>query len=425
MAGGPASPALARAHEDYLKHFELHRGGRESEAHALLLRAANAGHPGALYNLGVLEIEGPPAGRDADKGMTHLSAAAAQGHSAARQMLAVLAARGVNSTPDWPRAQQLVLRSARADDPGALRDLAFLVEMTQPGSAVSGALLHRAACLGDALAAFAICMRTLRGRAPQASREEISFWASALKRARHPRASQLPDTAVAAVAKPGVPPALSEPTWTALEEMLAKPPQSSHATAQLFARPRIVEIKNLLSVEECEYVIGLAAPLARESKVYNNATGTFQRDPIRTASEAPLWASNQTLAVHCLNLRMSAVAGAAPETGEMLNVLKYERGQEFRPHFDFFDNVKMVPDYAQSGQRVRTLLTYLNDDFEGGPTHFLAIDFKYRGRQGDAVLFFNTDEAGTPDRHTLHSGMPVDQGVKWLASKWYRERAYG
>ena len=124
-------------------------------------------------------------------------------------------------------------------------------------------------------------------------------------------------------------------------------------------------------------------------------------------------------------MRMAKAAGLPLECGETLNILMYRQGEEYRPHFDFFsENVQGIPDFAKSGQRIRTLLTYLNDDFIAGQTHFLSSNLKYRGRVGDAILFHNVLEDGNPDRSTKHAGLPVEQGAKWLASKWFRERAY-
>src|SRR5262249_43438427 len=159
-------------------------------------------------------------------------------------------------------------------------------------------------------------------------------------------------------------------------------------------------------------------PLLKEAKVYNNVTGKLEVDPVRTALEGSLWPSSLTLAAHCLNDRMAAAGGVPTETGETANILIYRPGDKMRPRYDFFSTVDMVPDFAESGQRRYTLLTYLNTDYAGGQTHFLASDLKYRGAVGDAVMFVNTDATGTPDHASLHAGLPVAQGVKWLASKW-------
>ena len=108
---------------------------------------------------------------------------------------------------------------------------------------------------------------------------------------------------------------------------------------------------------------------------------------------------------------------------EPTQVFRYAVGQEFKPHFDFFD-----PDnpshgtLATGGQRIATLLIYLNEDFEGGDTEFPKIGLRFRGRKGDAIFWANLDGAGQPDPLTLHAGLPPTAGEKWILSQWIRDR---
>ena len=122
-----------------------------------------------------------------------------------------------------------------------------------------------------------------------------------------------------------------------------------------------------------------------------------------------------------LNQRIAQYADQSEETGEFLSVLRYASGQEYRPHFDWLPEGS---EHARSGQRVATALVYLNDDYEGGETHFLTPDTTLRPAAGDLILFRNVDETGAPDQTSRHAGLPVTAGAKWLASKWFRERMY-
>jgi hypothetical protein len=107
----------------------------------------------------------------------------------------------------------------------------------------------------------------------------------------------------------------------------------------------------------------------------------------------------------------------------MMNNLMYKPGEEYRAHFDFFAPEMAAAD--SSGQRIRTLLVYLNTGYDGGETQFVSANMKLKGDTGDAVLFHNCDAAtGAPDRATLHAGLPVTSGQKWLLSKWYREKTF-
>jgi hypothetical protein len=72
------------------------------------------------------------------------------------------------------------------------------------------------------------------------------------------------------------------------------------------------------------------------------------------------------------------------------------------------------------GQRAVTFLVYLNDDYDGAETAFLALKWRYRGNKGDAILFRNVDSTGAPDLATLHAGLTPSRGEKWLLSQWIR-----
>ena len=405
----------------------LARAGRETDGMASLTLAGQAGHPGALFSLASMELQGLDGERHVKSATAKLAAAAKQGHARARQTLAVMRALGIGSEADWPAAVALTVQSARAGDVGAMRDLAFLIEMAAPGHKLSSELLLRAARAEDVLAIFAAVKRAHAGTC-EAAAAEIGFWTQALQRIKHPRAMRLPKVDAATAPRQAATAApVAEETWSEITALLSRMPgaDATPESKQISAAPTLVEFKNLLSEEECDYMVGLAGPLVTHTKVFNPLTGAMQMNSVRTASEAPFWLVNQNLTVHCLNVRMAKAAGLPMACGETMNVLMYRQGEEYRPHFDFFsENVQSIPDFAKSGQRIRTLLTYLNDDFVAGQTHFLSPGLKYRGRVGDAVLFHNVLEDGSPDRTTKHAGLPVEQGVKWLASKWFRERKY-
>ena len=105
-------------------------------------------------------------------------------------------------------------------------------------------------------------------------------------------------------------------------------------------------------------------------------------------------------------------------------MLHYSAGEEYLPHFDFFDT--RLPGTAQEvatrGQRVLTFLVYLNEDFEGGETAFPRLERKFRGRKGDALVFWNVRPDFLPEPLSLHAGTPPTRGEKWLFSQWVRYR---
>ncbi len=124
--------------------------------------------------------------------------------------------------------------------------------------------------------------------------------------------------------------------------------------------------------------------------------------------------------------RIARATGVATANFEELSVLHYETGQEFVRHVDFLDpeNPAHATVIAERGQRVATFLIYLNDGFEGGETEFPRLDLRFKGGKGDAILFWNADADGEPDRMTLHAGLAPTRGRKWLLSQFLRDRPW-
>jgi hypothetical protein len=74
------------------------------------------------------------------------------------------------------------------------------------------------------------------------------------------------------------------------------------------------------------------------------------------------------------------------------------------------------------GQRPLTFLIYLNDDFEGGETHFTEIGRRFRGSAGGALYFHNLSGDGSPNPLSFHEGAPPARGTKWLMSQFIRDK---
>ncbi len=184
----------------------------------------------------------------------------------------------------------------------------------------------------------------------------------------------------------------------------------------LSASPHVTHFPGLFTPAECAYLIGAAEPMLAPSVVVDNRTGRQVPDPVRTSETAGFTWPLENPAVHALNRRLAAASGTAVEQGEPLQVLRYRRGQEYKPHLD------AIPGFAN--QRLMTVLVYLNDNFEGGETRFPSADLTIRGRAGDAILFRNLGRDGRPDRTSLHAGLPVTSGTKLIASRWIRQHPF-
>ncbi len=106
------------------------------------------------------------------------------------------------------------------------------------------------------------------------------------------------------------------------------------------------------------------------------------------------------------------------ENQEGLSIIKYSPGQEYKEHYDFLHQIPGEID--RGGDRVFTAIFYLNDNFQGGETYFSKIDLAIIPKKGRMLIWKNYIN-GLPNYDSLHAGLPVLSGEKWIATKWVRE----
>ncbi len=187
--------------------------------------------------------------------------------------------------------------------------------------------------------------------------------------------------------------------------------------------PRLTIFDGFLTPSICGWVIGLAQPLLARSRIFNTA-GEPEIANARTNSAFEFGLLALDMVMLLVRGRIAAAAGCMPQALEHTNVLHYAAGQEFARHYDFLD--PQLPGQAQEialkGQRVATFLVYLNEDYSGGETEFPLLKQRFRCPSGGALLFFDVEPSGAPDRRTLHAGLAPVSGEKWLLSQWIRGR---
>lgn len=193
-----------------------------------------------------------------------------------------------------------------------------------------------------------------------------------------------------------------------------------------FSAPRIVLFGDLLSEHECGQLIEASRHRLRRSTVVNAETGGYDVHADRTSNGTHFERGENELIAR-IERRIGELTGCPVENGEPLQVLHYLPGAEYKPHYDFFDPAQPGNDevLATGGQRIATLVMYLNDVESGGSTVFPNLGLDVLPRRGSAVYFAYANEAGDTDERTLHAGSPVVAGEKWVATKWLRQRRYG
>jgi prolyl 4-hydroxylase len=131
--------------------------------------------------------------------------------------------------------------------------------------------------------------------------------------------------------------------------------------------------------------------------------------------------------VRALDAKLAWISGIDPAHGEPLQGQRYAVGQEFKPHTDYFepDGADFERYCAISGQRTWTFMIFLNDVAAGGGTRFVAINRTFMPERGTLLAWNNRSAGGEGNPLTMHHGMPVRKGTKYVVTRWYRERPWG
>jgi prolyl 4-hydroxylase len=179
--------------------------------------------------------------------------------------------------------------------------------------------------------------------------------------------------------------------------------------------------KGFLTSEHCSELMELIDARRRPSTVADDNGDQY----FRTSETCDL--ENSDDAVQQLDDMLSELSGMDPTYGEPLQGQRYATGQEFKPHTDYF--TPEGADYerfcAIAGQRTWTFMIYLNEVEAGGATRFKEIGKTYRPECGKLLCWNNRNRDGSVNPNTLHHGMKVRRGVKYVITKWYREREWG
>ncbi len=190
-------------------------------------------------------------------------------------------------------------------------------------------------------------------------------------------------------------------------------------------RPQVAVLDHVLTPAECDLLIDLGKASAKPSSVVDPSSGEPVAHNARSGQHAFLTMAHPGLAA--IEARLSQLLHWPVERFEHLQAIGYEPGDEYRPHFDWFDpqHQGSASHLVRAGQRVGTLVMYLKSPASGGATGFPSIGgLRVHPSQGSAVWFRDVDALGRPDVLTLHAGDPVQSGTKWIATAWLRERRW-
>nr|WP_254896503.1 2OG-Fe(II) oxygenase [Synechococcus sp. HK05] len=199
------------------------------------------------------------------------------------------------------------------------------------------------------------------------------------------------------------------------EAPLTKPDHAPRAWKLDTALAQIYELPDLLSREDCELLIGAINRQLVPSSV------TRGESAYRTSRTCHLHDSDSGLSAR-IDQYLSSLLGVDPSLSEPLQGQCYGPGQYFKEHTDWFaPGTEEFSEHAHpGGQRTWTVMIYLNTVQRGGKTCFKHLNRCYSPIQGFALAWNNLMADGSPNPYTLHEAMPVEEGEKWVITKWFR-----
>lgn len=167
----------------------------------------------------------------------------------------------------------------------------------------------------------------------------------------------------------------------------------------------------------CRQTLG---PAMQTASVVDPKTGARVRHPIRRSRAAQWIPEYLAWPGKLLEQLIANVAEFDVSNGEVLTLLNYAPGDEYRAHYDGLPENAVTA--AEGGQRIRTVLVNMGDEpFAGGATAFPKLGIEISLGPGDMLRFVNADSEARTLPDSLHLGAPVSSGQKWLLSKWVRE----
>lgn len=187
------------------------------------------------------------------------------------------------------------------------------------------------------------------------------------------------------------------------------------------AKIELFQCRDFLSAELCEELMALIDAGRRPSTIADDNGDSY----FRTSETCDLSASEP--AVQRLEAMLLELNGIDPAHGEPVQGQRYAVGQEFKAHTDYFapDGLDFHKFCSVAGQRTWTFMIYLNEVVAGGATRFKTVGKTFQPEAGKLLCWNNRRPDGSVNPNTLHHGMKVRKGVKYVITKWYREKEWG
>lgn len=198
--------------------------------------------------------------------------------------------------------------------------------------------------------------------------------------------------------------------------------QSRFPISMSCSAPRVLHVLDVLSMDECDAIVEASRPSLTPSTVVSNTdTNSAVSKDVRS-SFGTYFPRGSHPVVKAVEERIAGLFQFPLSHAEPIQILNYAPHAEYKPHHDYFDESSVEGQrlVARSGNRVATLIMYLNEVERGGATIFPKLNLQVLPRKGSVLYFDYWLAGGVYDPDSLHGGAPVLAGEKWIATQWVR-----
>ena len=182
-----------------------------------------------------------------------------------------------------------------------------------------------------------------------------------------------------------------------------------------FREPKVYP--NFITKEDANYILDIAEHNYSESTIVKGNINEIRKSQT-------YWLSKDDPVAAKIIKNVCKIDGHNIEQAEDIQVVKYEPNGFYREHHDSCcDNDDRCKEFIKDGNRLVTMLIYLNDDFQGGETRFPNLDKGFKPKKYSGLLFYPMNKDGDKcHENSLHAGMPITKGEKYIANIWIREK---
>lgn len=386
-----------------------------------LLQASAKELPDALDALGHCYEKGQGIPQDFVAALTHYDRAVRGGSGGAAYRKSELLYKSQQGPANKSLIRDLLVTAANASFIPALRAVAYLAMQHTTSRNLALHCLRAAAQGGDPVSSFNLGWCLLQGWGGDGAEQE------ALRCLQRAASMQYPfaDTLLAPLQGLQLDPHPQLPDkkvdWGASFSLYPDAQSVDHQV--LCASPAITLFKDVLNVVDCAYLIFLSRPYLKRADVIDPGSqkgGMVSQ--VRTNMSTYLSFGMVDIISRYVELKIIRETGENLMSSEPMSILHYAPGQYYRPHVDYF-NPKLAVSKGlmeDGGQRTASAITYLAAPSAGGGTSFPKLDLTVPPSAGSTLWFRNCLDNGQVDDRSLHGGDPVEQGEKWVVTKWFR-----